>query len=714
MSTPLKPKKLKKADENKPFHYAGAADKANQDNEGVLQDAYGQISNVTSDGQAPADPKKALDNQNFKNKQSGQTHRESINKLMGAVEANRDTHLASGSHHIDYRNEPAAGTPVADGPEDDPDTDWVDPERAYWHGIDNEVNEVDPQNGQPMPDNWDGKKEIISWQKKPLIVPSVQNNRYLTTTTSGQLDPNNSRDFGDLPLRLGPKAAGQLSRNLYSFIPEEGKLGAEKFHQYNSGYSRNGAETPHNWEHNRLSSIIDYLKMPEEEQSEFHNQMGHTPEQAAKFDGDMENAFRHLQYASNKATNSWINRDIDSIKKHEVEQLMKWEPTPEDQKRAFVMGVNSIVLTPEYNAARFMAEGYDPNEDDIINATQDYEGDYAAVALACYRIPVNSENRSILDKFLMIQEFGKFEFDVAIMPRMVKPVFKEYAKIAKKIQEGYKDNKIHAVELNGKHCKGAALFKDLSTDTVWFIKPGNGKPSKAWGVQEEKTSASRREVAFNEAAKIFGLERYVPESALVTLDGEEVAILQFFDKEFKSVEDVKKSKELNLQQEFSKFVNNGLLYKWAILDYVLGNPDRHGGNIMIDKFGNLRLIDAGSAFAGPSFNPGKDPRSWVPFYLRVFSGRKWKELTPESKMDVLPRLSHGVEDALAHWVYLISVHKLTELLNKFGINPTPTIDRLMELKNYFGPKSEFIRKFYSNLIHQEAQEKQEAPEGAEQ
>ncbi len=133
------------------------------------------------------------------------------------------------------------------------------------------------------------------------------------------------------------------------------------------------------------------------------------------------------------------------------------------------------------------------------------------------------------------------------------------------------------------------------------------------------------------------------------------------------------------------------------MDYLLGQPDRHAGNIMIDEGDNIRFIDAGSAFCGLSFSPGSDPKSFVPFYLRVFTPWKFNTLTPQERFNVMPTLKADADQALKAWVDAINEGQIVNILNQFNINPQPFVNRLNALRYYAGTKSDFLRKFYSNL-----------------
>ena len=108
----------------------------------------------------------------------------------------------------------------------------------------------------------------------------------------------------------------------------------------------------------------------------------------------------------------------------------------------------------------------------------------------------------------------------------------------------------------------------------------------------------------------------------------------------------------------------GLVHKWAVLDAVLGNPDRHAANVMIDKDDKvLALIDHGSAFAGPAFDPAHDKNSFVPFYLRAWSPGSFNSLSLKSKLAQMPEVSDQVRDDLRQWLNGIHADHLQSLLH---------------------------------------------------
>jgi hypothetical protein len=518
----------------------------------------------------------------------------------------------------------------------------------------------------------------------------------------GSLGYKQHEDMHHIMSRVAQKhgAAGavHLARNLYNLLDQPHKEHIEAY----VNHATAGREHPANvWHEERLTHLLTFLNAPNIRQ-QFYEKLGmwdpttNAPnEQGVDFDKQMKQAYRIVQAGAAKATPDWTKRKMVKSEADSVYELMKWEPTDEMHEIAANMINEFHIGMPEFKAAKFMAHGYTPTAEDIEEAMHEFEGDHISTALMAHHIPVNDENVEILKSLASMEEMSKVEMEVAAIPRIVKPYNKEDKEVASMVQDAFKNHEVKAVKLGGKHSKGSALVKDPETEMVWLLKPGSGKLSVAQGIREESVSQSRREVAFNRVANLIGLGRYVPKAALLVLDGEEIAALQFFTGSYKPMEKLRKDPDFQPNHLLHKFVQNGLLYKWATMDYILGQADRHSGNIMIDDGENIRFIDAGSTFAGPSFNPANDPKSWVPYYLRVFTPHKFNKLTANEKFSAMPPLTGEADDALKSWIDSFNTKEIVQTLNLFQINPQPVLDRIKNLQNYPGTKSEFLRKFYS-------------------
>ena len=170
-------------------------------------------------------------------------------------------------------------------------------------------------------------------------------------------------------------------------------------------------------------------------------------------------------------------------------------------------------------------------------------------------------------------------------------------------------------------------------------------------------------------------------------------MLQFFSEGFQNLNTVRK--ERPQASVFQPYANNGLLHRIAFLDYLLGQVDRHAGNVMANQNNEFKLIDAGSTFAGPSFSPATDPRSFIPVYLRATTSKDFNNLTPEERFEHMPKPSMMGEQSLRNWIHNLPEGQIINLLNKYGINTQPVMDRLTAIKNYKGHVYEFLNKFWS-------------------
>lgn len=506
--------------------------------------------------------------------------------------------------------------------------------------------------------------------------------------------------FDQIRNQYGNSAATHLSRNLYQLLDSDHKKALDHL----TGSEK--AEAASLWHEHRLKALNLYLSSPDnstrfiQSQGLWDHYSNSPTQEGSNLDKKLKQAHRIISIGSKAADESWLKpRNSKSLFKSEIDDLMKWEPSPDDIHRVAIMLHGFHSNNPEFKAAKFIANNYDPTEQELHDAWIGHEGNLEAFSLAAHQLPVTDDNIKLLRKIMAMSELSKSDMEVAAIPRNVKPYSKEDKHLAKLASFAFKENKVHSVQLNGKHSKGSALFRDEESGELYLLKPGSGALSSARGIKEEPATHSRREVGFNKIAQEMGLSMYVPDAALLLIDGEEVACLEFFAGTYKPVEDIKKEKNTTLEHIFGKFVGNGLIYKWAAMDYILGQTDRHAGNLMMDEGFRVRFIDAGSSFAGPSFNPDLDPKSWVPFYLRVLSPRKWSTLTQKEKFNFLPKLSADADRHLKGWIDSLDIDRIVELLNIYQLKAEFVVDRIEKLKDYFGTKSEFLRKFYSNNLN---------------
>lgn len=202
----------------------------------------------------------------------------------------------------------------------------------------------------------------------------------------------------------------------------------------------------------------------------------------------------------------------------------------------------------------------------------------------------------------------------------------------------------------------------------------------AAGIKDESASQPRREAAFWHVAEDWGLGEFLPRCDLIGIDGTEYAVQQLLPFDFKTMEKHRKAEPSLPQRALRPYLVNGTLHKWAAMDYILGNTDRHGQNVMMGPNEEVKLIDHGSAFAGRNFDPGHDQYSFVPYYLRAWAPQQFNALSSEDKLKALPRLSGPSEQVLKSWLQQLDEHRLAAVLLRYGINPAPSVERLVKLK----------------------------------
>lgn len=250
------------------------------------------------------------------------------------------------------------------------------------------------------------------------------------------------------------------------------------------------------------------------------------------------------------------------------------------------------------------------------------------------------------------------------------------------VQKAYKDGQVESIALGGKHSSGSYIIKDDKGNN-WLLKPGSGKKSPAAGVDETKGSQSRREAAFSALAELLQINEVKPAHLLV-IDGKEVAAIQMWPMDWTNLHRTM-YEDTNLPRKaLDRYLRNGKLFRWAVLDFIAGNPDRHGNNAMVssaDDGNKIGLIDHGSAFAGHHFDPGNDKDSFVPYYLRVWAGPEFHGLEHDEQLDQMPKLTGEADQEFREWVEALDAKEIEGVLHKYGIDPSAVLARLKEIQS---------------------------------
>lgn len=250
------------------------------------------------------------------------------------------------------------------------------------------------------------------------------------------------------------------------------------------------------------------------------------------------------------------------------------------------------------------------------------------------------------------------------------------------VQKAYKDGQVEPIALGGKHSSGSYIIKDEKGNN-WLLKPGSGKKSPAAGVDETKGSQSRREAAFSALAKLLEIHEVKP-AHLLSIDSKEVASIQMWPMDWTNLHRTMYEDANIPRRALDRYLRNGKLFRWSVLDFIAGNPDRHGNNLMVssEEDGNkIGLIDHGSAFAGHHFDPGNDKDSFVPYYLRVWAGPEFHGLESDEQLDQMPKLTGEADQEFREWVEALDPKAIEAVLHKYGIEPSAVLARLKEIQS---------------------------------
>jgi hypothetical protein len=327
-----------------------------------------------------------------------------------------------------------------------------------------------------------------------------------------------------------------------------------------------------------------------------------------------------------------------------------------------------------------------------------HDGDVEVAALAAYGLDLTEDNLYALRGLVGSSTLQKAEPVALPTPQDITPAHPDASQAAEEVRRAFDAGTFHYAQLNGKHSNGAMIGVDAQSSHRYLLKPGSGDNSPAAGVHEENASQSRREAAFWHCAEFMGLGEYIPRADLLYIDGREVAAIQMLPRSFKNLGTAMKADPTLVPKCMRPYLVSGILHKWAALDWILGNPDRHVQNLLYDEGTHtLRMIDHGSAMAGRSFAPAHDNNSFVPYTLRGWTGVKFNSLDDGQKLRQMPTAGIEGEKALARWLQDLDADRLSAKLQSYGIDPEPAVERLEYLKMAPGPKDQALNRLWLGI-----------------
>lgn len=251
----------------------------------------------------------------------------------------------------------------------------------------------------------------------------------------------------------------------------------------------------------------------------------------------------------------------------------------------------------------------------------------------------------------------------------VAPVREEAGEAVEAVTRAFSVRDVEAGVFGGRYSSRSLRARDPQTGRSYMLKPHDGQ-SAAAGANEDVSTQPQREVAFWYVARSWGVGEYLPRADLIKLDEEEYACIELLPRVFHPLGDTLKTDPSLGPRLMQRYLTDGVLHFWALLDYVLGNPDRHDDNLMSDGE-RVRLIDQGSAFAGDDFDPATDRLSFVPYYLRAWAPSKFNSLSTEDKLRAMPRLSRADEESLRAKISTIDYEQTSRWLTRYGVADGP-------------------------------------------
>jgi hypothetical protein len=346
----------------------------------------------------------------------------------------------------------------------------------------------------------------------------------------------------------------------------------------------------------------------------------------------------------------------------------------EDEVVASMLGHNHKLFSV-LEAVRFLAGGAPADGHRVRQALWEADGEAEEAALLAYGLEVSPANLAALRS---IQGLSKADQE-PVQPQEVQPGHPDADQTAEGVGQAFRDHFVVPVNLGGKHSKGSLLARDQQTGSTWLLKPGSGGQTPAAGARQDPSSQSRREAAFYHVADAWHLGQFFPRSDLLFVGGKEYAAIHLLPWSYRGLDKLKAQDAQVPRSLLMSYLKQGLLHRWAVLDFVLGNADRHAGNLMA-KDGDVKLIDHGSAFAGTEFDPAHDRYSFTPYYLRAWADGKFSQMDAASKLKVMPRVDHQTEENLKGWIEGLRGEDLDRVLLRYGVDPAPAKERLAKLK----------------------------------
>ena len=332
-----------------------------------------------------------------------------------------------------------------------------------------------------------------------------------------------------------------------------------------------------------------------------------------------------------------------------------------------------------------------------------HDADPISTALAAIDWPDTPENKEILQEAASMMPLVKIEeplskAETADLPVTARSKVDAMRPGGEDVAKLLNANMFSArsAHLDGRHSAGS-FFIDTPEGT-WYMKPGSGRAGPIKGITDDPSPPSAREAAFWQLARNWGLAGDLARTEWVKVDGDKLyAAIFYLPAEYKPLIDIRTEDPGRVLSALESYRLRGRLWQWAVLDWVAGNGDRHGHNMLMNPQGEVHLIDHGSTFAGMHFDPAHDRQSFTPFYLRFMTpqGEAFNTLKPDQKMAIMPDLPASAANRMKAWLASLSETELSDILREFDINPQPALMRLQQIKSAAGDLGRFVNALWA-------------------
>jgi hypothetical protein len=233
-----------------------------------------------------------------------------------------------------------------------------------------------------------------------------------------------------------------------------------------------------------------------------------------------------------------------------------------------------------------------------------------------------------------------------------------------------------AKEFEPKHTNFSNPIYDLQNDAgqrVLVKKPKIGASHEGFDFGDEAHNAT----SYHRLAKdYFGLGKFVPTTAMFShpnlKEGNYSAM-----KHISNARTPLEMRNDDIEKALDKHFKSGDLHKLILMDHILGHMDRHNGNLLINKHGDIHHIDNDLSLQPDEMSPTDG------FYYRDTDYTNHK-LHPEAK----------------NWLNSLDATKMAEQMLKLGVEKGTIKSAIKRLKNYQNfAKKDYSVKQLADLVH---------------